>query len=192
MNQRKNSLERLRDWLIPLLNRAMVFLWRLGLGQLINIWPSLTGRIMILKHHERRTGSPIFTPVNYIERNGSIFCIASLGEESDWFLNLMANPQVEVWLPDGWYAGQAKVVEDPEKRSAALRETLEANPPAARLVGVNPNMPEDEFAAATTTTKLIRVKRQAARTGADGPGGLAWLWPFVVLFFILTRGKKRR
>lgn len=37
------------------LNRVMVPLWRLGLGPLINIWPSVGGQIMVIMHIGRKS-----------------------------------------------------------------------------------------------------------------------------------------
>ncbi|HSO11766.1 MAG TPA: hypothetical protein VLT51_05275, partial [Anaerolineales bacterium] len=48
-----------------IINRFMVLMWRIGLGKFINIWPSVAGRIIIIRHTGRKTGKERLTPVNY-------------------------------------------------------------------------------------------------------------------------------
>ena len=38
------------------MNRFMVFLWKIGLGKALNIWPAGFGRIMVIKHRDRKSG----------------------------------------------------------------------------------------------------------------------------------------
>ena len=188
-----DTLEKNLPKVFKYFNHVMVNLWRLGLGKLINIWPAVIGRIMVIKHNGRKSGTTYFTPVNYTEEDGVVYCTAGFGADSDWFLNLMANPQVEIWLPDGWYVGTAEVVKEPELRLPFLRLVFIASGFAARLFGVDPiNMDDDEHNEVTGDYILLQINRQSPRTGADGPGGLAWLWPFILAFFLLGRRKRRK
>ena len=91
-----------------LINGFMLGMWRLGLGQFINIWPEGIGRIMVLSHTGRKTGLRRQSPVNYALLGGEIYCVAGFGKRADWYRNMLANPLVEVWLPDGWWAGVAE------------------------------------------------------------------------------------
>ena len=65
----------------------------------------LSGQIMVLTHTGRKSGLRRRTPVNYALVDGEVYCTAGFGQISDWYRNILANPQVEVWLPDGWWAG---------------------------------------------------------------------------------------
>ena len=109
--------EALRQAFKVLNRRLMVPLWRLGLGQWLNAWPTMSGRIMVLVHTGRKSGRRRFTPVNYAQVDGEVYCTAGFGAGSDWYKNIIANPAVEVWLPDGWWAG---VAEDITGAPAAL------------------------------------------------------------------------
>lgn len=77
----------------------MVLLWRLGLGKWINARPAVAGRIMVLNHTGRKSGLLRQTPLNYAIIDGEIYCTAGLGETTDWYRNILANPHVEVWTP---------------------------------------------------------------------------------------------
>ena len=80
-------------------NRFLVELWRLGLGRWVNVWPRGSGRILVLGHTGRRSGLRRWTPLNYAEVDGAVYCTAGFGAESDWYRNVIADPRVEVWLP---------------------------------------------------------------------------------------------
>ena len=118
------------------LNHFMLGIWRLGLGKYLNAWPEVSGRIMVLNHIGRKTGKRRQTPVNYAMLNGEIYCTAGFGASSDWYLNIIANPQVEVWLPDGWWAGIADEVIDPKLRLPLMREVIIASGAAAPAFGI--------------------------------------------------------
>ena len=102
-------------------NCFMMLVWRLGLGSYGN--PSKWGgAIMVLIHTGRKTGLRHRTPVNYAIVNGELYCTAGFGRYADWYRNIIANPDVEVWLPDGWWAGVAEDVSDSPQRLDLLRQ----------------------------------------------------------------------
>ncbi|MEN4012967.1 MAG: nitroreductase family deazaflavin-dependent oxidoreductase [Chloroflexota bacterium] len=175
-------------------NRFMVELWRLGLGKLVNLSPKYGGQIMVLEHTGRKSGKRYRTPVNYAVVNDEIYCTAGFGQISDWYRNILANPQVEVWLPDSWWAGIAEEVLDPKLRKPILRQVLIASGFAAKLFGVDPRkLSDEELDKLTHDYRVIRVRRTIARTGSGGPGELAWIWPlttFFLLFVLLTRRRR--
>jgi deazaflavin-dependent oxidoreductase (nitroreductase family) len=175
-------------------NKFMLLMWRLGLGKWVNFWPEVGGQIMVLTHTGRKTGLKRQTPVNYALVEGELYCTAGFGQLADWYRNIMAEPKVEVWLPDGWWAGLAEDVTDPEQRLPLLRQVLIGSGFAAYLAGINPrSMTDEALDAATTDYRLLRIRRAEARTGPDGPGDLAWVWPLatLVLLWLLVRGCRR-
>jgi deazaflavin-dependent oxidoreductase (nitroreductase family) len=177
-------------------NRFMLLMWRLGLGNWLNAWPKVGGRIMVITHTGRKSGTRRQTPVNYAIVDGDIYCTAGFGPGSDWYRNLLANPNVEVWLPEGWWSGTAEDVSDQKERLYLLRQALIASGFAARLAGINPlTITDGELDAATTDYRLVRIRRLAARTGRQGPGDLAWVWPLatmVLLPLVLLRRSRNR
>jgi deazaflavin-dependent oxidoreductase (nitroreductase family) len=169
------------------LNRFMLLMWRLGLGPLMNMGPQLAGRYMVITHTGRKSGVKHRTPVNYAEVDGEIYCTAGFGSVSDWYRNIIANPQVEVWLPDGWWAGIAEEVTLPEARLPLLREVLIDSGFAAYAAGLDPKqMTDEDLDSATKEYRVMHIRRVAARTGKDGPGDLVWVWPLLVLVLLVA------
>jgi deazaflavin-dependent oxidoreductase (nitroreductase family) len=159
-------------------NPFMVALFRLGLAPFVNAWPAVGGRILVLAHRGRKTGRRRFTPVNYAEVRGDLYITAGFGSAADWYRNLRNDPNVEVWLPDGWWAGVAEEVSESPERLRLLRLVLIASGFAAYAAGVNPRAFDAErLNAVTASYRLVRIRRSEARTGPGGPGELAWIWP---------------
>ncbi len=175
-------------------NRFMLLMWRLGLGPWINFWPKVIGRILVITHVGRKSGLKRRTPANYALIDGDIYCMAGFGRISDWYRNIKANPNVEVWLPDGWWEGMAEEVTAPEERLRLLRQVLVASGFAAFAEGINPyRITDQELEAISGEYRLLRIRRTAERTGQDGPGDLAWVWPLATMLLLpLVLCQRRR
>lgn len=181
-------------------NRFMVLLWRLGLHRWGMSNP-YAGFIMVLTHTGRRSGLPRRTPLNFAVADGDLYCVAGFGAGADWYRNLVANPGVQVWLPDGaWWAGEATDVTDtlPDaERVDLVRHVLIASGFAAYLAGLNPRTMDDAaVAAATASYRLVRIRPTTALTGPGGPGDLAWVWPpaggALAVAWAIWRSRRRR
>jgi deazaflavin-dependent oxidoreductase (nitroreductase family) len=157
------------------LNRFMLLMWRLGLARFINFWPEGVGRIMVIQHVGRKTGKTRQTPVNYAEIGGEVYCTAGFGAVSHWYRNLLAHPDVEIWLPNGRFHAHAHDITDQPNTLPILRQVLINSGFAATAVGVHPKtMSDEELAAATKSYRLMRfTKTQPAAGKAD----LLWVWP---------------
>jgi deazaflavin-dependent oxidoreductase (nitroreductase family) len=163
-------------------NRFMLLMWRLGLARFINIWPNVGGRIMVIQHIGRKTGQVRQAPVNYAEINGEVYCTAGFGAVSHWYRNLLAHPDVEIWLPNGRFHAHAQDITAEPETLPILRQVLSNSGFAATAVGVHPKtMSDAELATATASYRLIRfTKTQPAAGKAD----LLWVWPALIGFLL--------
>jgi deazaflavin-dependent oxidoreductase (nitroreductase family) len=138
--QQMNSLRKI----FHAMNRFMVFMWKIGLGKAINIWPSGFGRIMVIKHRGRKSGKEYLTPVNYAIVDGEIYCVAGFGSISDWYRNMLVYPPVEVWLPEGKRLMCAEDISNSPDRLYLVRQVIIASGFAGPLFGVDPKKLNDE------------------------------------------------
>jgi deazaflavin-dependent oxidoreductase (nitroreductase family) len=126
------------------MNPFMVFLWKVGLGKAINIWPAGFGRIMVIKHRGRKSGREYLTPVNFATVDGEFYCTAGFGPTSDWYRNMLVNPNLALWLPEGWREVRAEDISDSPERLFLLRQVIIASGFAGPLFGVDPKKLNDE------------------------------------------------
>jgi deazaflavin-dependent oxidoreductase (nitroreductase family) len=126
------------------MNRFMVWMWKMGWGKAINVWPAVIGRIMVIKHRGRKSGKEYLTPVNYAIVDGEIYCTAGFGSISDWYRNMLANPEIELWLPEGKRKARAEDISDSPKRLFLMRQVIIGSGFAGPLFGINPKKVNDE------------------------------------------------
>lgn len=110
--------------------------FRLGLGRVVS--NPITGRIMLLVLKGRRSKKTRFTPVGYAIIGGKIYCYRGGRLRGAWYLNLMANPYVEVILPNRRLKGYAEEVNDSAERIRAIRQILKNGGLTGFVYGFNP------------------------------------------------------
>lgn len=153
----------------------MVPLFRLGFGALMG--NPFTGYIMVLKVTGRKTGKTRYAPVNFAIQNGKIYCISGGRRSSDWFANLLNQPQLEVILPSGAVFGSAHEVQDEQERLVIIRKVLVNAGFAGFFEGYNPLTISDEaLKQKITDLPLVCIQPEGAGSGAFEPGGWAWVW----------------
>ncbi len=170
-------------------NTFMVLMWRLGLGRMINIWPEGSGRIMVIVHTGRKTGQTRYAPVNYAIVDGELYCTAGYGPQTQWYQNIMAIPEVEVWLPNGRWLGVVTDMTDHPNRLRIEREIMIASGFAAPLLAdIHPRtMSDEELREAISAHRLLHIQRGPKR---HTPGDLAWMWWLLVGLIMVRRHKR--
>jgi deazaflavin-dependent oxidoreductase (nitroreductase family) len=100
----------------------MVPMFQLGFGPFFG--NPFTGYIMVLKVKGRKTGKVRLTPVNYAIHRGHIYCISGGRTTSDWFRNLLSNPEIDLMLPSGSVHARMDEVTEPELKLSLCRQVL--------------------------------------------------------------------
>lgn len=176
------------------LNRLMLLMWRLGIGPWRPDLPEALGHYLILTHTGRKSGLKYQTPVNYAVVDGEIYISAGFGTLSDWFRNIQANPQVEIWLAEGRWNGKAVEVTGAEQRLRLLRQVLIGSGFAAGLFGgLDPHtIPDAELERLTQDYRLIHLQRSELLPGLGEFASLAWVWPTLVTGLLVALSWRRR
>ena len=174
-------------------NRFMLLNWRLGLGPWISFWPEGFGQFMVITHTGRKTGLRRRTPVNFARVGGEVYCTVGFGPVTDWYRNIMQNPEVEVWLPEERWSAIAEDVSDCPERLPLLREVIRGSGFAGRLFGIDANRLSDEaLDEVSRNYRLVHLRRRTPLTGPGGPGDLAWVWPLATLLLLPPALRRRR
>jgi deazaflavin-dependent oxidoreductase (nitroreductase family) len=80
-----------------LLFRAPLFLYRIGLGGLLG------QRFLLLNHTGRKSGKSrqtVLEVVNHDKTTDTYYIASGFGKKSDWYLNILKNPEVNIQV--GW------------------------------------------------------------------------------------------
>jgi deazaflavin-dependent oxidoreductase (nitroreductase family) len=171
------------------LNRLMVPALRAGLGPWLG--SPLGGWVLLARVRGRRTGLVREVPLSYLIADGSIWVVAGLGGNSQWLLNLRADPRVEVVLPGRTVACTAEVVTGAEERRRIIPRLVRVVGVPGYLAGIDPYRdPAERILGALADVPLVRLRAMGGPIvgGADDPGGLGWLWrqPVVLLLSVLA------
>jgi deazaflavin-dependent oxidoreductase (nitroreductase family) len=141
-----------------ILNRYIIVpAFKRGLGKLVS--NPLTCRIMVLKTIGRKTGKVRYTPVSYALIDERIYCYQGKHLKGKWYLNILANPQVEVFLPGRLLIGYAEEVSDQKEVILAIRQILKGSGLGGFLYGFNPfTATDDVLQKKTQGIPVIRIE----------------------------------
>ncbi len=114
----------------------------MGLGRFIS--NPFTGNIMVLKIRGRKTGKIRYAPVSFARRDEKVYCYQGKETRGQWYLNLLAHPQVEVILPRERFSGRAEQLPQGPERLMALRMLLQGSGLSRSMYGFDPAEAPDE------------------------------------------------
>ena len=167
-----------------LLNKyLMVPIFRLGFGSLMG--NPITSYVMVLKTTGRKSGKIRYAPVNYAIQDGYIYCLAGFGPKTHWYLNLKANPKLEVILPGRAFSGEVEEITDPKEGLPIVRQVIKNAGIAGFLEGYNPFKPTEEQLKKTfEKAPLLRIRQTGIGSGPADPQG--WLWISFIFITIIA------
>jgi deazaflavin-dependent oxidoreductase (nitroreductase family) len=171
-------------------NRWLVLpAFRAGLGVLFST--PFTGSVMVLRTMGRRSGKRREAPLGYWIRDGAVYCCAGFGPRTAWYLNLVADPHVEVVLPTAAFAGIAETVTDEEEWRRVFPDYLRSLGLIGRsTLGDVRNASPETLARIRATLPLVRIRPIGIAPGPADPGG--WRWVLVQLAWIMVLARLGR
>lgn len=132
--------------------RAPIFLYRVGLG------PMLGRRLIVIEHTGRTSGVPRQTALEVVRRDEeSIDVAAAWGVKSDWYRNLLANPQLEVSSGSLRGAPATASVLDSETAESVYAGYVESHPKAAEALSKTVGLPLNDPTRMAATVPLVRL-----------------------------------
>jgi deazaflavin-dependent oxidoreductase (nitroreductase family) len=141
-----------------LINRFIVVpAFQLGWGRIIS--NPITGDVMVLGITGRKTGKIRYTPVSYARMGPNIYCYQGREMKGQWYLNLLANPKIEVLLPEGRFSGHGEVIHERAEKLKAIRQILLKSGLNRTMYGFDPKAASDEEVQEKTRgMPVIRIR----------------------------------
>ena len=139
--------------------RMTAILYRIGLGFILP-------KQMFLTTFGRKTGKPHRVVVDIVKHDKDInvyFVNAGWGLRSDWFRNLIANPNVRVQVARRKFSGRAAVL--PLKEAGdILVEFINQHPYYVRLmmriIGIEIRLNEEEIRSLVSEIPIVAIRSQ--------------------------------
>jgi hypothetical protein len=104
---------------------------------------------------------------------GRVVVAAGYGRSAHWFLNALADPQVEMLLPGALIAGLAEEITEPDQRRAAFRTLVKSMGVVGRLtLGDIRGKSDAEVDMLAVAFPILAITPTAVRLGPFDPGGM--------------------
>jgi deazaflavin-dependent oxidoreductase (nitroreductase family) len=84
--------------------------------------------VLLLTTSGRKSGLPRTTPLQFEEENGVYYIGAGRGKDTDWYRNLLKNPQVEVEVRGDRFTARAEPLTTPAQVADFLQLRLKRHP----------------------------------------------------------------
>jgi len=144
---------------------------RAGGGPLLTT--PVAGSILLLRTTGRKSGLVREAPLGYTVLDGRVVVVAGYGHTAHWFLNAVADPEVEMMLPGARIAGQAEEITDPDERRAAFRTLIQSMGVVGRLtLGDVSGKGDDEVDLLAQAFPILAITPTAVLPGPFDPGGI--------------------
>ena len=165
--------------LFKVLNRwFMVPVVRAGFAPWVSC--PLGGYMVLVRVRGRRSGLVRETPLNYVITDGSAWVLAGFGPRTEWYRNMLADPEVEIVLPGRPpIAAVASDVTSAPIRTKLIAAIIRSTIGPSLAAGLNPFATTDQAIADDMAwVPLVRLTPvdEFLEAGPDDPGGRAWIW----------------
>lgn len=173
--------------LFMVLNRWMTIpILRAGLGAWFGT--PIGGYVLLLRVRGRKSGLVREIPLTYFIAEGAPWVLAGWGAATQWYRNLLVNPDVEAVLPGRTLRCVAEDVRDPAIRGRVVPALVRAAGLPGYMGGVDPRGPDEAILEAYAWVPLIRLRPVDGPIagGPDDPGGTAWIWRQAIVLGVLA------
>lgn len=167
--------------------QAPVYAWRFGLGPIFGRY------VMIITQINHKTGNPYKTSLEYFEINGMKYIANVFGIQSQWYRNILANPRVTIQTSDGTEQMVAIPVTQDDELITIIEWIQNKNPKFIThyLVGLEEQANRKEILKHKNELTFLRFDPTSEPTPRGLDVDLAWVWPLLLLWTLLTRPRRR-
>ena len=167
---------------------APLLAWRLGLGP-------ITGRyLMIITYIDHKNGNPTKTHLEFFQINGIKYIANTLGIQSKWYRNLQADPKITIQTYDGSEQMVAVPVTQDDELITIIEWLLNNKPSFINLhlreLGIEPN--RKDILKHKKELLFIRFDPTSEPTPRGLEVDLAWIWPVLLLWSMMSKRRKKK
>jgi deazaflavin-dependent oxidoreductase (nitroreductase family) len=171
--------------------KAPIILWRLGLGTVLGQF------LMLISHTGRKSGRTRRTMVEYHTIAGSKYIPCAFGPHSDWYQNMIADPNVTIQTRQGVESVRGERVTDERELLAVYYHLMRRNPLMTKsyLASLDIQPEASDLLAKKDRVYWLRFDPVEAPTPPPQRADLVFIWLFAlaggILGWLLARRKRR-
>ena len=169
-------------------SEAPILAWRFGLGPVVGRY------MMILTQIDHKTGNPATTSMQFFEMNGIKYVVDLFGIQSSWYRNILANPRVSIQASDGTEQMVAVPISQDDELLTIIEWLINRNPKfvASYLhqFGIQPTL--KDILQRKNELIFLRFDPTSEPTPRGLEVDLAWIWPVLLFWTMLTKPKPKR
>ena len=165
-----------------------IYAWRFGLGPVIGRY------FMIISQINHKTGNLSKTSVEYFQIDGIKYITNVFGIQSEWYRNILANPRVTIQTSDGSEQMVAVPITQDDEIITIIEWLLQRNPKFIQryLDQLNIQPSRKEIIKHKSELIFLRFDPTSEPTPKGLEVDLAWIWPILLIWTMITRPKRRR
>jgi deazaflavin-dependent oxidoreductase (nitroreductase family) len=95
-----------------LLFKSPLILWRMGLGPVLSHEALAGNKMLVLTSWGRKSRTPRHTMLSYVLVGEKVYVCSGWGAKSDWYKNIMADPDVTLQVGRKVYSARSRQVQD--------------------------------------------------------------------------------
>lgn len=161
--------------------------WRLGLGP-------ISGRYkMIITYIDHKTGNPSKNALEFFQVNGIKYIANLTGFQSKWYRNLLADPKVTIQTFEGSEQMVAVPVSQDDELITVIEWLLNNKKTliSQHLKDLGISIDRKDILKHKKELLFIRFDPTSEPTPRGLEVDLAWIWPILLIWSLLTRRKRR-
>jgi deazaflavin-dependent oxidoreductase (nitroreductase family) len=168
--------------------KTPIYTWRLGLGPIVGRY------IMIITQVDHKSGNPYKTSMEYFQINGMKYIANNIGIQSKLYRNILADPRVTIQSSDGTEQMVAVPVIQDDELINVIESLLNKNPSFI-------NRYLSELGVKAERKDILKHKEELIflrfdPTSDPTPRGLevdlAWIWPLLLIWTVITKPKRKK
>lgn len=169
-------------------SQAPVFAWRFGLGPVVGHY------VMILTQIDHKTGNPTKTSLKFFEMNGIKYVANLFGAQAAWYRNLLANPRVSIQTSDGTEQMVAIPITQDDELITIIDWVKDRNPKfiARYMQEFGVQLSHKDILLHKNDLIFLRFDPTSEPTPRGLEVDLAWIWPILLIWTMLSRPRRRK
>jgi deazaflavin-dependent oxidoreductase (nitroreductase family) len=160
----------------------------MGLGVLMSHSALGGNKMLVLTSWGRVSGKPRHTMLSYVFAQGKEYVCSGWGANTDWYKNILADPQVTVQVGRKTYSATAYRVEDINEFTKIAQELFETGGDShfedwLKSYGIE--VTQEDMISKRDRLYLVGFDENDDPAPSPMSADLKWVWGLIVLFFLV-------